>query len=107
MTGGKGSNRKILVIEDDRELIDLLTLHLNAEGYQVAAAADGEAGLRAYQAGDYGLVILDWMLPTMTGIDTGFPTIHKAIATPIRLKGIDIMTVSGWTNDLNCATSKR
>jgi len=69
MTGGQRSNRKILVIEDDRELIDLLTLHLNAEGYQVAAAADGEAGLRAFQAGDYGLVILDWMLPTLSGID--------------------------------------
>ena len=69
MTGQAGSSRKILVIEDDRELIDLLTLHLGAEGYQVAAAADGEAGLRAFQTGGYGLVILDWMLPTTSGID--------------------------------------
>jgi DNA-binding response OmpR family regulator len=61
--------RKLLVIEDDRELIDLLTLHLTAEGYQVDAAADGEAGLRAFQSGQYGLVILDWMLPSMSGID--------------------------------------
>ena len=61
--------RKLLVIEDDRELIDLLTMHLTAEGYQVDAAADGEAGLRAFQSGQYGLVILDWMLPTMSGID--------------------------------------
>lgn len=61
--------KKLLVIEDDRELIDLLTLHLTAEGYQMDAAADGEAGLRAFQAGQYGLVILDWMLPTMSGID--------------------------------------
>lgn len=69
MTGNSASNRKILVIEDDRELIDLLTLHLNAEGYQVAASADGEAGLKAFQSGSYGLVILDWMLPSITGID--------------------------------------
>ena len=61
--------KKLLVIEDDRELIDLLTMHLTAEGYQVDAAADGEAGLRAFQSGQYGLVILDWMLPTMSGID--------------------------------------
>jgi len=61
--------KRILVIEDDRELIDLLTMHLTAEGYQVDAAADGEAGLRAFQSGQYGLVILDWMLPTMSGID--------------------------------------
>ncbi len=69
MTGGQNVNRRILVIEDDRELIDLLTLHLTAEGYQVAAAADGEAGLMAFQSGQYGTVVLDWMLPTMSGID--------------------------------------
>jgi len=61
--------KKLLVIEDDRELIDLLTMHLTAEGYQVDAAADGEAGLRAFQSGQYGLVILDWMLPSLSGID--------------------------------------
>ena len=61
--------RKILVIEDERDLIDLLTLHLTAEGYKVDAAADGEAGLRAFQSGQYGMVLLDWILPTMSGID--------------------------------------
>lgn len=69
MTSTAGSVRKILVIEDDREIIDMLTLHLTAEGYKVDAAADGEAGLRAFQAGQYGMVLLDWMLPTMSGID--------------------------------------
>jgi len=61
--------RRVLVVEDDRELIDLLSLHLTAEGYQVDAAADGEAGLRAFESGQYGLVLLDWMLPTLSGID--------------------------------------
>jgi len=69
MTGPVQTNKKILVIEDDRELIDLLTLHLTAEGYQVSASADGEAGLRAFQSGKYGMVILDWMLPSLSGID--------------------------------------
>lgn len=69
MTGPSQLNRKILVIEDDRELIDLLTLHLTAEGYQVSASADGEAGLRAFQSSQYGMVILDWMLPSLPGID--------------------------------------
>jgi two-component system alkaline phosphatase synthesis response regulator PhoP len=69
MSAHRALAKKLLVIEDDRELIDLLTMHLTAEGYQVDAAADGEAGLRAFQAGQYGLVILDWMLPTMSGID--------------------------------------
>jgi len=62
-------SKKILVIEDDRELVELLTMHLTDEGFQIDAAVDGEAGLKAFQAGKYGLVILDWMLPTMSGID--------------------------------------
>ena len=69
MDASTGAIRKILVIEDERDLIDLLTLHLTAEGYKVDAAADGEAGLRAFQGGQYGMVLLDWMLPTMSGID--------------------------------------
>ena len=69
MTGSEHQSRRILVIEDDRELIDLLDLHLQAEGFQVASAADGEAGLRAFQDGDFALVVLDWMLPTLSGID--------------------------------------
>ena len=69
MTGNPSQSRRILVIEDDRELIDLLDLHLQAEGFVVASAADGKAGLRAFQEGDFGLVVLDWMLPTLSGIE--------------------------------------
>ncbi len=69
MNNSTGSASKILVIEDDREMIDLLTMHLNAEGFQVDAAADGVAGLRAFQAGHYDMVLLDWMLPSLSGID--------------------------------------
>ncbi|NCQ33468.1 response regulator transcription factor [bacterium] len=69
MNVASSTARKILVIEDDREMIDLLTMHLTAEGYQVDAAADGVAGLRAFQAGSYGMVLLDWMLPSLSGID--------------------------------------
>jgi DNA-binding response OmpR family regulator len=61
--------KSVLVIEDDRELVDLLALHLDTEGYRVTAAVDGEAGLRAFQGGRYDLVVLDWMLPSLTGIE--------------------------------------
>ena len=61
--------KRLLIIEDDQELIDLLTMHLQGEGYHVTAAADGMAGLHAFRDGSYALVILDWMLPTMSGLD--------------------------------------
>lgn len=65
-TSGK---RRILIIEDDTELTDLLSLHLGAEGYSVAVATDGVAGLAAFEDGNWALVILDWMLPSLSGLD--------------------------------------
>ena len=62
-------SKRLLIIEDDQELIDLLSMHLQTEGYHVIAAADGEAGLHAFQEGSFALVILDWMLPSMSGLD--------------------------------------
>jgi len=62
-------SRKILVVEDDQDLVELLTIHLEAEGYELTLAADGETALRAYANGTWELVILDWMLPSLSGID--------------------------------------
>lgn len=62
-------NRRILLVEDERQIVDLLVLHLTAEGYEVDAAVDGQAGLKAFETGDYGLIILDWMLPSLTGLE--------------------------------------
>ena len=69
MTTPDSRSKRLLIIEDDQELIDLLTMHLQSEGFQVTAAADGEAGLHAFHDGNYALVILDWMLPSMSGLD--------------------------------------
>ncbi len=63
------SNRRILIIEDQRELIDLVRMHLASEGYEVYAATTGEDGLRAVSSGRWGLVILDWMLPGLSGLE--------------------------------------
>ena len=83
MSDATTANKRLLIIEDDQELIDLLTLHLQSEGYQVTAAADGEAGLHAFKAGSYALVILDWMLPSMSGIDVLREIRAKDSRTPV------------------------
>ena len=69
MSDVTATSKRLLLIEDDQELIDLLSMHLQTEGFQVTAAADGEAGLHAFQDGAYAVVILDWMLPSMSGLD--------------------------------------
>ena len=62
-------NTKILVIEDEKDINDLLALQLGREGYQVDQAYDGQSGLSKVSQNQYDVVILDWMLPGMSGID--------------------------------------
>ncbi len=58
---------KILVVEDEEHLAVGVRENLEAEGYAVAVALDGEQGLEKIRAGNYDLVILDVMLPKMDG----------------------------------------
>ena len=60
---------KLLLIDDDRELCDLLIEYLATEGFNVEAVHDGEAGAIAALSGDYTLVLLDVTLPKLNGFD--------------------------------------
>jgi two-component system response regulator RegX3 len=60
---------KVLIIEDEAAVRDALDYSLRGDGFEVAVASDGEAGLRAAQAGDYDVVVLDLMLPKMSGTE--------------------------------------
>src|SRR3989442_15330630 len=60
---------RILVIEDERGLTDVLTSNLQREGYDVLVAHDGQEGLRKAQMQLPDLILLDLMLPTMDGLD--------------------------------------
>jgi two-component system phosphate regulon response regulator PhoB len=63
---------KVLVIEDEDDVRDLVVLHLKREGYQVVAEEDAEKALvhlRADSASAVDLAVVDWMLPDMSGLD--------------------------------------
>jgi two-component system, OmpR family, response regulator CpxR len=60
---------RILVIDDDVELCTLVGEYLQAEGFAVEAAHDGESGLQRSAEGDYLLVVLDVMLPGINGFE--------------------------------------
>jgi two-component system alkaline phosphatase synthesis response regulator PhoP len=60
---------KILVVDDEQSILDLLTAYLRQEGYEVHAAMDGPGGLRAARALKPDLLVLDVMLPGMDGIE--------------------------------------
>jgi CheY-like chemotaxis protein len=63
------SRRTILIVEDDQELRDMLKLALSLEGANVVTAANGAAALEAALAHRPDLIVLDLMMPVMSGED--------------------------------------
>ncbi|HUV16529.1 MAG TPA: response regulator transcription factor [Pelolinea sp.] len=61
--------RKILVIDDDQGIIDLISQYLKKEGYEVYTAEDGPSGLKAAESFKPDLIILDIMLPGFDGLE--------------------------------------
>ena len=60
---------RILIVEDERGLTDVLTYNLNREGYDKLVANDGADGLRKAQMHLPDLILLDIMLPGMDGLE--------------------------------------
>ena len=60
---------RILIVEDDPSLVELLRYNLEIEGFDVSVARDGEGGMEAIDTQEPDLVVLDWMLPDMSGIE--------------------------------------
>jgi DNA-binding response OmpR family regulator len=58
---------KILIVEDEKKLADVMALYLRNEGYEVHCAYDGSAGEQLIESGDFGLIILDVMMPKKDG----------------------------------------
>jgi two-component system phosphate regulon response regulator PhoB len=59
----------ILVIEDEAALVELIRYNLETEGFRVSAANDGEEGLALLKESKPDLLVLDWMLPHVSGIE--------------------------------------
>ncbi len=73
---------RILLIDDDVELVELVRDYLEREGFLVAAAHDGDAGVREALSGDHDLVVLDVMMPGTDGIAV-LRRIREASALPV------------------------
>ena len=60
---------RILLVDDDVELLDMLKIYLEREGFAVTATSDAEAGVAAALSGEYALAALDVMMPRMSGLE--------------------------------------
>jgi DNA-binding response OmpR family regulator len=63
------SAKVVLIVEDERDVVDLLALHLRKAGFRVSMAMDGAAGLRKAREDRPDFIILDLMLPKMSGLE--------------------------------------
>lgn len=73
---------KILLIEDDTEISDMLRNFLTTEDFEVTTAYDGESACREFFADTYSLVLLDLMIPKKSGMEV-MKTIRKSSTVPI------------------------
>jgi DNA-binding response OmpR family regulator len=61
--------KRILIIEDDKDIVELVRYNLEKEGFRVASADDGAAGLAQVRTSPPDLVVLDLMLPRLPGLE--------------------------------------
>jgi two-component system, OmpR family, response regulator CpxR len=88
---------RILVIDDDIDLCELLTDYLTTEGFKVEVVHDGEAGAARALDGNYELVILDVMLPGINGFEV-LRRLRAGSATPVLMltaRGDDVDRIVG------------
>ncbi len=65
----KKSSWPILVVEDEADILNLMSLHLSREGYRTAKASTGKTAYNLLSKNNYLLVILDWMIPDINGLE--------------------------------------
>ena len=84
---------RILIIDDDEELTDLVSEYLSAEGFETEAVHSGNEGLAKAKNGDYDLAVLDVMLPGMNGFEV-LRTLRESSDLPVLM-----LTARGEDND--------
>ncbi|NSL55362.1 response regulator transcription factor [Uliginosibacterium aquaticum] len=88
---------RVLLVDDDLELVEMMKEYLLQEGFSVETANDGEAGLQKALGGDFAITVLDIMLPRLSGIEV-LNRIRKQSRMPVLMltaKGDDIDRIVG------------
>ena len=76
-------NKTVLIVEDERPIVEILKFNLKREGYETLEALDGKTGLELAQTRDPDLILLDVMLPEMNGFEVCTALRDGGSAVPI------------------------
>lgn len=88
---------RVLIIDDDEELCELVSEYLTVEGFETECVHDGESGLKQAGSGEYDLAILDVMLPKMNGFDV-LRNLRESSTVPVLMltaRGDDMERIVG------------
>jgi DNA-binding response OmpR family regulator len=83
-SNGKGADKRILLVDDDAEIVESLRLALESNGYTVLIARDGNQGLALTERENPDLVILDMMMPKRSGFLV-LEKMRRTRETPLRV----------------------
>ena len=88
---------KVLIIDDDEELCELVSEYLGVEGFDTSVVNDGASGLEAARSGKYDMAILDVMLPKMNGFEVlkNLRTDSKLPVLMLTARGDDMERIVG------------
>lgn len=92
-----GNSKRILVIEDNKELGEAIVFFLNQAQYKAVLSTDGTDGLAQFQKDSFNLVVTDWGLSPMTGGDV-------ALSIKAMNSTVPIMVITGWELNISPAT---
>lgn len=97
----KTQDIQLLLVDDERDILELLEYNLSKEGYQIHTAGNGEDALHKAQEQTPDLIILDLMMPGMDGIETckqlrKLPQLDDTIITFLTARGEDYIEMAGY-----------
>ena len=93
------AEKKILVIEDERDIADVIAFNLGRDGFAVVTASSGEEGLKAAKGKSPHLIVLDIMLPGMSGLD-----VCRILKQDAATRGIPIIILTARNEDIEIVT---
>ena len=88
------AKERILVVDDEEDILELVRFHLAREGYQLTLAATGEEALKKAKRETFDLVVLDLMLPGLDGLE-----VAKALKSDTRTKSVPIVMLTAKGED--------
>jgi len=93
------AKEKILVVDDEEDILELVRYNLSREGYQVTGSLTGEDALRKVRSATFDLIVLDLMLPGMDGL-----AFTKTVKNDSRLRGIPIIMLTAKGEEADIVT---